>query len=517
MVAENATVADAAMEVLAAGGSAADAAVVGLLTAGVAQPVSSGIGGGGFALVWDASAKRVTVLDFREMAPHGLRESDYAERPPVETRRGVMVGVPGEVAGLTELHQRWGKLPWAELVRRAADRAEQGFVVSHHMARALRWNRAWLLAAPGYEAVFAPLGKLLAAQAVARNPALASTLRRIATEGRAGFYQGAIAQDVVTTARRAGSRFTQQDLDAYRVVERAPLHTRWETTDIYTMPPPSAGGLMVLQTLHMHSRAELVQLGYRTGAYTHVLAETFRGAIADRIREIGDPAFVKMDVEGLVARARMRTRREQIAPGRTRQADAFPLREAGTSHFAAMDGAGNVVCVTSTVNNMFGAKLVSRGGFVLNDELDDFSTRRLEDRFRARSRPNRPRGGARPVSSMTPTLAVRDGAVVLAVGGSGGTRIATGVTQTLLARLAFGRSAEQAVTDPRFHTPPGGGVWVEDAESSPWVVDLRKRGELVRQRPNYSSVGMITVDRRNGSQRIEAAGDPRKGGTGRIR
>ncbi len=517
VAAENPTAAKVALEVLAKGGSAADAAVAGLLAAGVAQPVSSGIGGGGFALVWDAAKKSVTVLDFRETAPIGIRPRDYVNRPPPRGRRGVMVGVPGEVAGLSALHARWGKLPLAALIRPAAKFAADGFPISHHLARALRWNEKWIKKTPRYGRIFAPLGKLLAAGARARNPALAATLERLAVAGKQSFYRGAIARDVVATARRAASRMIDKDLHDYRVIERQPLYTRWHGYDVYTMPPPSAGGVMLLQTLNMHSREQLQTQGYGSGPYYHLLAETFRGAIADRMRVIGDPAFAKTDATKLISRKRMNRRRLRISLHRTRKAKSFPLRESGTSHFVAIDAQGNAVSVTSTVNNMFGAKLVTSGGFVLNDELDDFTPYRYNRRFAVLGRPNGPKGGARPVSSMTPTIVTRDGAVVLAIGGSGGARIATGVTQALLARLAFNRSPIQAAADMRIHTPTDGGLLVEPRATDELLVDLKKRGEFVRRRPNYSAIQLIAVSSPAGTRRIDAVSDPRKGGTGLVR
>lgn len=517
MVAENETAAETALAVLEAGGNAADAAVAGVLAAGVVQPVSSGLGGGGFALVWDAQSHTVTVLDFRETAPLGLRATDLAKRPPPTRRRGVLVGVPGEVAGLWELNSRFGSRPFAELARPAANLAEQGFPVSHHMSRALRWNRAWVMSSSGLAAVFAPMGELLSTPAIARNPALGRTLTRLCAEGRAAFYEGMIATDVVATARRAGSTMTERDLQTYRVEIRKALHTRLSGHDVYTMPPPSAGGMLLTQTLRMHDPTELAELGHGSGAYLHLLAETFRGAIADRVRAIGDPRFVESPIDELLDRKRLRNRRQRMAPNRTRPAEAFELREAGTSHLAVIDRSGNAVALTTTVNHMFGAKLVTAGGFVLNDQLDDFATQRQLDRFGASSRPNAPRPGARPVSSMTPTLVMRGDQVVLAAGGSGGTRIATGVTQAVVARLVFDRSAGQAVTDLRAHTPASGGLWLEPGASAALIADLRGRGELVRTRPDYSAVGIITVELGPGIRRIDAAGDGRKGGVGWVR
>jgi gamma-glutamyltranspeptidase/glutathione hydrolase len=519
VAAENPTASRIAMDVLQKGGSAADAAIAGVLAVGVTQPVSSGLGGGGFAVVWDAQSKNITVLDFRETAPIGLRPSDYRNRSKLpESKHGVMFGVPGEVAGLVEIHKRWGKLAFADLVRGAADAAENGFPLSAHMARALQWNEAWVRKTPRF-GMFAPGGKLAAPRDMIKNPALAATLRRIGAEGKSAFYEGAIAKDILETATGAGSRITAKELQSYRLIERGVLHTAWEGYDVFTMPLPSAGGLMVLETLHMHRKADLLALGYGSGAYLHLLAETFRGAVADRVRFLGDPAFVKADVEALASPARMQERRSLFSDMATTPAEKFPVSEAGTSHLVAIDEQGNMVSITSTVNNMFGCKLVTAGGFVLNDELDDFTRDTLEKRFAipVGKGPNSPRGGARPTSSMTPTIVMQGGSPVFALGGSGGLRIATGTTQVLLAHLVFGRTPEQAVADPRLDTPPTGGLFLDPSAAPDVVTDLQKRGEVVETtKPNFSAVQAIAVSSRRGSRTIEAAGDPRKGGSGLV-
>jgi gamma-glutamyltranspeptidase/glutathione hydrolase len=513
---ENATASRIAMDVLQKGGSAADAAVAGTLAVGVAQPVSSGLGGGGFAVIWDAAAKNITALDFREVAPIGLHPNDYLEREKIPARkRGVMFGVPGEVAGLTEIHKRWGKLPLADVVRGAADAAENGFPLSAHLARALKWNEAWVLKTPRYAGIFAPSGALAAPKQVLKNPALAATLRRIAAEGKAAFYEGVIAKDILATAASVGSKITPIELTRYRVVERAALHTTWEGYEVFTMPPPSAGGLLMLETLHMHRKADLAGLGYATGAYHHLLAETFRGAIADRLHTVGDPAFVKVDVDALASSARMAARRAKIRMDSTTPAEKFTLSEAGTSHLVVADDQGNIVSITSTVNNMFGCKAITAGGFVLNDELDDFTRDALSKRFGMSGKdPNAPRGGSRPASSMTPTIVMAGGAPVFALGGSGGMRIATGTTQVLLARLIFGRSPEEAVADPRIETPPSGGLLLDATAPADEVLDLQKRGEVVdTTKPNFSAVQAIALGQKSGARTLEAGADPRKGGS----
>ncbi|MFT3766341.1 MAG: gamma-glutamyltransferase [Minicystis sp.] len=512
---ESPTAARIAMEVLERGGSAADAAIAGILACGVTHPVSSGIGGGGFAVVWDAKEKAIHVLDFRETAPIGLKPNDYFKRDRLpDKKRGVMFGVPGEVAGLAEIHHRWGKLAFAEDVRPAAEAAENGFPVSAHLARALKWSEAWVLKSPRY-AFFAPGGAVIGPKETVKNAALAATLRRIGAEGKAAFYAGAIADDIVETARAAGSRITAQELRDYKVMERAPVHTKWEGYDVFTMPPPSAGGLTVLETLHMHKKADLAALGYGSGAYLHLLAETFRGTVGDRMVWIGDPAYVRADLDALAGAKRMAARRALISMTSTRIAERFVLDEAGTSHFVVVDDQGNVVSLTSTVNHMFGSKLVTKGGFVLNDELDEFTSMALEKRFGIRPGrgPNSPRGGARPASSMTPTVVLKDGEPVFAAGGLGGLPITTATTQVLLARLVFDRDPKEAVADPRIDTPPTGGLFIDPSAPPAVLADLAQRGEVVEStKPNFSAVQAISIGTKDGVRWLSAGADPRKGG-----
>jgi gamma-glutamyltranspeptidase/glutathione hydrolase len=373
-------------------------------------------------------------------------------------------------------------------------------------------NERWILKSPRL-AFFHPAGSLLGVSETAANPALAATLQRIAAEGKAAFYEGAIAADVLTTARDAGSRMTASDLTRYAVIEREPLRTTWEGHEVITMPPPSAGGLMILETLAMHSKNDLNALGYGTGAYLHMLAETFRGAIADRMRAIGDPAFVKSDPAALASPERMKQRRARISLDATTPAEKFHAREAGTSHLVAVDEEGNVVAITSTVNNMFGAQIVAKGGFFLNDQLDDFTTDTISRRFGLQRGPNAPRGGARPASSMTPTIVLKDGAPALALGGSGGPRIATATTQVLLAHLAFGRPVAQAVADIRIETPFAGGLALDASAPADLAKDLEARGEVVNTTlPNFSAVQAVSISLKDGARVIEAASDPRKGG-----
>jgi gamma-glutamyltranspeptidase/glutathione hydrolase len=529
------------IEALRSGANAVDAAISVAFALGVVQPASSGIGGGGFALVWDAARRKMTTLDFREVAPGALDPAalEYRPKPQIETGRGAMIGVPGEVAGLAELHRRFGHRSFAEDLAPAVALAETGYAVSDHLARLAVAYHAQINWSPELRALFKPNGWAVGTGRTIVNADLARTLRRIGVEGPKAFYEGNVAEEMVRAARKTGGFLSLADLRAYRPIEREPLKVMWEGHTVYTMPPPSAGGLLLAETLGMFGKADLEPLEFGSGAYDHLLAETFRGAIVDRMRAIGDPAFVNTDVSALMERMRLLDRRAHIALDRTRPSPKLFLQEHGTTHFIIVDAAGNIVSLTTTVNDAFGALVSTETtGVILNDELDDFATKAVTamlttgsvppesmvpETSTASQGPNEPRPFARPTSSMTPTIAFRDGLPVLAVGGSGGLRIATGVTQAFLARTVFQKSVEQSVASARVHTPTDEGPpqtpILELDEDAPdgLVQDLKNRGEIVRLVPNYSAVQMVAIDRgANGSLRISAASDPRKGGVARV-
>lgn len=504
-----------ALAQMRAGGNAVDAAVTAALVAGVASPTSSGIGGGGFALVWMAADKKVTTLDFRETAPKGVDAPAFEKRPLPPAERAKLTGVPGEVAGLFELHRRHGKRSWKEVVEPAVRVAKNGFAVNPHLGAMLKGSEKDLKADAGIGALFYPGGKPAAVGALVKNEKLSATLAKIAAEGPPGFYQGAVSADLVAAARAHGGALTQADLDAYKPVERSAIKVSWEGHDVYTMPAPSAGGMLLAQVLRLFPKAELVKHGYQSGVYQHVLAEGMRGAVADRMRYLSDPDQQKVDLDGLIGEKRLAARKKTIALDRTHAVPRFGLEEHGTHHLVTADAAGNVVSLTTTVNRVFGTKLTgSVSGVVLNDELDDFTKQKDVAPFGMKESPNRPRPGARPVSSMTPTLVVKDGQVVLALGGSGGTTIGTNVTQLLLGRLAFGKSPAELVKSPRFYIPTqGSSILLEKGAAPSLIQDLKWRGEVVGTMPFTSSgVQMIAIE--NG--RKLPASDPRKHGSAKA-
>jgi gamma-glutamyltranspeptidase/glutathione hydrolase len=545
---EHAAATRVGIEALRAGANAVDAAISVALTLGVVEPASSGIGGGGFALVWDATQRKVTALDFREVAPGAIDPADLEYRPKevIQSGRGRMIGVPGEVAGLAELHRRFGRRAFAEDAAPAIALAEQGYATSDHLARLAVAYHAQINYSSPIKALFKPDGYAVGVGRRIVNRNLAATLRRIGAEGPKAFYEGEVAAEIVKAAQATGGSLSLRDLRAYRPIEREPLKISWEGHTIYTMPPPSAGGLLLAETLGMFGKADLEPLQFGSGAYSHVLAETFRGAIVDRMRAIGDPSFVKTDLSALTSQGRLSGRRAEIAYDRTRPMPKVVMREHGTAHFVVADAQGNVVSFTTTINSAFGSLVSTETtGVLLNDELDDFTTKAAAAMFTSSSArwaepateattnaskvpesstnsagPNAPRPFARPTSSMTPTLAFRDGLPVLALGGSGGLRIATGVTQALLARMVFALPVTDCVAMPRVHTPTDEAssvIEMDENVSEAVVRDLRNRGETVRIGPNYSAVQMIAIDRGpSGALRISAASDPRKGGTALV-
>lgn len=515
---ESRTVTRAAMDALRAGGNAVDAAVTAALVAGVVSPSSSGLGGGGFAMVWHAAERRVALLDFRETAPAVLDPAPFESRPFADAERARATGTPGEVAGLYELHSRFGKRKWADVVRPAAGYAQNGFAVEGHLASVLALPQAKRIQDDArLSEMFFKGGRPAAAGTRITNPRLAQTLRRIAAEGPRAFYQGSIAADLVTAARSKGGTLALSDLANYRVKERTPLRVSWDGHEVYTMPPPSAGGLLVAQVLMLFSRAELERLGHNSGAYQHVLAEAMRGALSDRLRYAGDPDVIPVDVEGLLAPKRMAARKRRIAYDRTHTLPRFGLEEQGTHHMVVADREGNVVSLTTTINSGFGAKVSgAESGVVLNDELHDFTSNKDVKAFGLSESPNRPRAGARPVSSMTPTIVVRDGRPVAALGGSGGMTISLNVTQVLLSHLVFDLDPAAAVKAPRFFVPTSGATLRLDPGSDPALLeDLRWRGEIVEPKRWDAAAVQLLAFGPDGT--VRAAADARKHGSAEIR
>jgi gamma-glutamyltranspeptidase/glutathione hydrolase len=506
----------AALEALRAGGNAFDGAVAASLALGVVSPAASGIGGGGFCVAWSAKEQRVFALDFRETAPAGLVSEELLERK----MRGVLVGVPGEPAGLEWLHVHYGKRTLAEDAAPAVDLATRGFPVGRYLADAIGKLRPMVEQSPELRASLLPGGSPIAYRATLRNPDLGTTLRRFGTEGSKPFYLGDLALRIADAATAAGGHMTPKDLAAYRVRERVPLQASFGGRTVYTMPAPSAGGLMLLETLGLYgadASSPLARTGFGSSAHLHFVAEAARGATADRARIAGDPDLDPQVLAAYAAAldgAHLSARRASIAADRTHAAAEFRTREDGTSHLIVADAEGNVVSLTTTVNGPFGARVVvPDAGILLNDQLGDFAVPDDVKGFGVVGLgPNRPRPMARPVSSMAPTIVLEQGQPILALGGSGGRRIATGVTQAAVCRLVFGLDPATCVSSPRFYTA-GKDLLVDPEVAEDVRAGLRSRGETVVPETMFgSAVQMVAWDRGPAGVRVFAASDPRKMG-----
>ena len=523
---DNAEATRVALQILHEGGSAADAAIGAALTLGVVGPAASGLGGGGFALVYSHKDKKVTAVDFREIAPskmeldkligqHGMGAHDNGAR-------GVAIGVPGEPAGLEWLSAHYGKRSLSADAAPAADIAARGFLIGRHLAEGLTRFKDYVNVSPDLGQMFIPGGTPLGSRALLKRPELSRTIRRFGNEGSRPFYTGDLAKKMADAAHAAGGALTLDDFGRYTVRERAPLTRTIDGRTIATMPAPSAGGLMLLETLGMYGASPsspLAAMGFGSSAYLHTIAEAMRGAIADRVRISADPdadPSVAAAYEAALAPEQLAARRQKIDPMHTKVAAEFKTRENGTSHMVIADAEGNVVSLTTTVNGPFGARVVAGDtGILLNDQLRDFSVPQDVAGYGVVGLgPNRPRPLARPVSSMTPTIVLENGEPILAVGGSGGMRIASNVTQTTLCRLVFHLDASACVSSPRIAVDGSGADILLEPEFSEDVREgLKSRGEDVKDEKFLGTgIHMITWDRSGADVHLSAAADPRKFG-----
>ena len=460
----------AGQEILRAGGSATDAAMAMMLALTVVEPQSSGIGGGGFLIHHDAETGLTQTIDGREKAPAAATPDrflgpDDKPRPFMEVvPGGLSVGVPGNIALMAEAHAKWGKLPWARLFDPAIRLAEEGFTISRSTARFLRMVAPVWQDFPESQAIYWRDGEPLGAGETVRNPALAQTLRRIAAEGRDGFYKGPVAEAIVGAVRdtkRNAADMTLADLAAYEAKERPPVCMAYRAYQLCGMGPPSSGATTVLQILGLLERFDLKAMGKDDPRAWHLIAEAMKLAYADRDLYLGDGDFVAVPVAGLIDKAYLAERSAMISPtrplgryepGTPPGAEPRTAAKSGevpsTTHFVAVDRAGNVANMTSTIEGIFGSQLVA-GGFVLNNELTDFSFAPEEDGAPVA---NAVAANKRPRSSMSPTIVYdASGRPVLALGSAGGPRIIMHVAKTLIGWIDFGLPAAEAIALPNIY------------------------------------------------------------------
>lgn len=507
---ENAQAVETARGVLDAGGSVVDAAIAGLLVGCAAHASSCGLGGGGSAVVFDAKTGRATMFDFRETAAVGLKRPEHVGKPDAK-KRGVLVGVPGLVRGLAAVHGRGGVLPWSEIWETAARKIDAGLERTAFSKQAVAWSDAWLAKEPAA----ASLGHPGEQDGTFTNASLAATHRAIGAGGPSVFYTGEIAEDVLASSKAFGGKLTKGDLEGYAAIEREPFTLRYGDATVMTAPPPSGAGCILLALLALLPPAELEKLDEKRGAFVHVLAEGFRSAYADRAVIVGDPAFTKGDARSIFDAKRTSERRAAIKLDKTNMPKLPSISDSGTFQMVVADALGNAIVLSASLTSMFGSTVMTKHGFVLNDALSDFSMDDYGHRAFTRG-PNFPRGRARPASNLAPTLALRDGKVVLAIGSSGGLRGVTGLTQVLIEHLGRGTPLAEAVNAPRVHVPIGGALHLEPALAE-LSEDLTKRGEMIEVRPaNFSGVTGIAIGAGKDGPTLSPAFDARKGGAATV-
>ena len=526
VVSEEALATRIGVEILRQGGNAADAAVAVGFALAVTLPESGNLGGGGFMVIKLADGNRAIAIDYRETAPAAATQkmflNEKGEADPQRSRfSGLAVGVPGTVAGLAYAHRRYGsgKFSLAQLIAPAIPLAREGIEVSARMSDSIARAQLQLARHSSSADIFLkPDGTVPQPGDRLVQKDLATTLVEIAREGAFAFYEGPIADHIAAAARLAGGNMTRHDLAAYKVREREPVRGTYREHDIISMPPPSSGGVHLVQMLNLLEGYDLRALKHNSPETIHLLAESMKLAYADRSEFLGDPDFVKVPAGGLTSKRYADKLRAQIDRGRARSAAEIkpgkPARFESdhTTHYSVADRFGNAVANTYTLNFFFGVGMVAEGtGILLNNELDDFA-----------AAPNAPNayglvGGdanapgprKRPLSSMTPTIVQKDGKPFLVTGAAGGSRIITSVLQTVLNVVDFGMELGAAVAAPRIHHQ-----WLPDElELEPGIdpsvlAALEERRQNAREGRSGRSVNSIMAT----AHGFAGASDPRSGG-----
>ncbi|HTC33733.1 MAG TPA: gamma-glutamyltransferase [Bryobacteraceae bacterium] len=500
VVAQEPLAADVGLRVLQSGGNAIDAAVAVAFALAVTHPVAGNIGGGGFLLARFADG-RATFIDFREKAPLAATRNMYLDSKGNVTKDSLVgwraAGVPGTVRGLELAHKKYGHRPWTELVDPAIQLASAGFPVSYPLSASLESDSGLLSEFPESKRIFvkAHYGDKLV------QPDLAATLTRIRDRGASDFYDGETAQKLVAAMASNGGLITLADLKAYQAVEQEPLRGHYHGDEIITAPPPSAGGVGLLQMLAMLDGSGYEKTGPGSAASIHYVAEVMRRFYADRSEYFSDPDFAPVPVSKLldphyIASRRATIDREHATPSSQIRPGVLTAHESTeTTHFNIVDAEGNAVAVTYTLNNSYGSGVTVPGlGFLLNDEMDDFAAKPgTENLFHLiQGEANAIQPGKRPVSSMVPTIVTRDGKFFLALGAPGGSRIINGVLQVFLNVVDFHMNVQDAVDWPRFHHQWMPDVlYVEKGISPDTIALLRSMGHQVSQLDPTSGVARV--------------------------
>lgn len=494
------------VEILQQGGNAVDAAVAVGFALAVVLPNAGNIGGGGFMVLHDGKSGENFTVDFREMAPSKASRDMYLdEQGNVVDGKSLYthfaVGVPGTVAGMEYALKKWGSLPLEKVIAPAIKLAEEGFIVSNTLAATLQEETETLGKWESSKKIFFKNDRPLVAGERLVQADLANSLRQIAQQGAKAFYEGEIAQKIVAEMEKHNGLITLEDMKGYQSVERKPIVGEYRGYKIVTMPPPSSGGIHLVQILNMLENYSLADSGSNSAETIHYLAETMKLAYADRSEYLGDPDFVKIPVTGLTSKDYAKELIKAIDPDKARPAAEIkpgkpqPYESDQTTHYSVMDKAGNAVAVTYTLNLNFGSGIVAEGtGILLNNEMDDFSAKPgVANAFGLiGGDANAVEGKKRPLSSMTPTLVLKNDKPWLVTGSPGGARIITTVLQSILNTIDHGMNPAEAIVTPRVHHQ-----WlpdelrVEEGLSPDTLKLLSERGHKISEKAPMGRIQII--------------------------
>lgn len=501
------------ISILKKGGNAIDATVATALSLAVTHPEAGNIGGGGF-IVFMKSDGEVTTFDFREKAPLAASPTMFLDENGEITdnsnHKGLLsVGVPGTVAGLYQAHQKYGKLPWKDLVQPAVDQAKNGFPMSWGLY-AVAVQRSQMDESYDIMKNFfrGEDGEVVSPGELWKQPALAKTLEAIRDQGRDGFYKGAVAAEIESYMKANGGIITKEDLEKYVAVERKPLKTTFKDYEIFSMPPPSSGGVALIEMMNLMEAADISEIEFNSTAYVHLVAEAMRRAFADRAEFLGDPDFnPEMPVDRLISKDFANQRFENLDLTKASISDSSTYGQLyggdHTTHFSVVDKDGNAISMTYTLENSYGVKMGSdKLGFIFNNEMGDFNPVPgvTNSRGQIGSDPNLVAPEKRMLSSMTPTIVSKDGKPYLVIGSPGGRTIINTVFQTVLNVLAYDMRIDRAIEAMKIHHQwlPDRILYERNLLSPDTRDALEKMGHTLIPTTNIGVLMGITYDARLG-------------------
>ncbi|MEM1323264.1 MAG: gamma-glutamyltransferase [Bacteroidota bacterium] len=511
----------AGLEVMQQGGNAADAAIAVQFALAVTYPVAGNIGGGGF-MIWRDQQGQTAALDFREKAPLAAHRDMYLDSlgnviKGLSINGHLAAGVPGSVDGMFKIFDRYSQLKdFPKLINPAIRLAADGFPVTEQQAKRLNRFEEGFRKYNSTLPVFVKEGGWKAGDLL-QQPDLARTLERIRDKGEAGFYEGEVADKIVAEMKAGGGIMTLEDLKKYDAVWRAPVQSQYKGFEIISMPPPSSGGIALTQLLEIAEEYPLRDWGFHSLQAVHLMTEAERRVYADRATHLGDADFYPVPQAQLLDPAYLLTRMEDYTPTQATPSDSIlagnfvPQESEETTHFSIVDAAGNAVSITTTINSGYGSKTnVTGAGFILNNEMDDFSAKPGIPNFYGLigAEANAIRPEKRMLSSMTPTIVAKDGQLYMVVGTPGGSTIITSVFQCILNVVEFGMDMSASVAAPRFHHQWKPDALQYEAETfSPALLDsLQAKGHALKERGSIGRVDAILVQP---DGKLEGGADPR--------